>query len=200
MQQLREIRGISVAQLHSHGSSHIPAVGPKPSCLVLLSPKGTLGLEGCPAMGCSPHGRAGYGCWRIGCICFPLWEAEWWLPAGFLQFGEGAGSLARWAGGGMLGGQVVDWLGCPCTECLGQLPSWDQCLPHCCDLSPCPETSVHPAGLPIPPKNSWHQCLREPRLPGLCWYGWERSPPSSSSSSPGSTASTTRWVLPPALS
>lgn len=119
MQQLREIRGISVAQLHSHGSSHIPAVGPKPSCLVLLSPKGTLGLEGCPAMGCSPHGRAGYGCWRIGCICFPLWEAEWWLPAGFLRFGENAGSLARWAGGGMLGGQVVDWLGCPCTECLG---------------------------------------------------------------------------------
>lgn len=200
MQQLREIRGISVAQLHSLRSSCIPGVGPKPSCLMLLSPKGTLGLEGCHAMGCSPHGWARYSCWRIGCICFPLWEAEWWLPAEFLQFEEGAGSLAHWAGGGMLEGWVMAQLGCPHTAycCLGQLPLQDQFLPHYHDLSPCPETSVHPAGLPIPPKNSWHQHLREPRLPGLCWYGWERSPPSSSS--PGSAASTAHWVLPLALS
>lgn len=51
--------------------------------------------------------------------------------------------------------------------------------------------SLHP--------NSWPQCLREPELLGLCWYGWEQSPPSSSSS-PGSAASAASRVLPAALS
>lgn len=197
MQRLREIRGISASQVHSHGSSHIPSVGPKPSCLTLPGPQGTLGLEGCSAMGCSARGWAGYGCWRIRCVCFPLWEAERWLLAGFLWFGLALAASLGWRScWGMLGVRVTAWPGCPRTECccLGQLPLQDQCLPRCRDLSLCPETSVHPS----PQKNSWQQHLREPRLPGLCWHGWERSPPSSSS--PGSAASTTCWVLPLALS
>lgn len=49
------------------------------------------------------------------------------------------------------------------------------------------------------PPGPWLQCLREPGLQGLCWYGWERSPPSSSSS-PGSAASAACRVLPSSLS
>jgi len=99
------------------------------------------------------------------------------------------------AGRGFLGGRVAARLGCHRTG--GSCLAW--CLPRCHDLSPCPEASVCPAG-PAPHPNSWPQCLGEPGLPGLCWNGWERSPPSSFSSSPGNAASAACRVLPPALS
>lgn len=163
MQKLIEIRDISVlpssSRPHSRGLLYIPGVDPKPSHLGSLLARGPLGLEGCPGTGCSPCGQAGYGRQRIGCIYIFLSERQnGGCPQGFCwheEFGEGEGALACWAGGAasrwrvMLGRTGHGSARLPSHLVLLLSPA---AFEGCHDLSPCPEASVLPAGLPTPPK------------------------------------------------
>lgn len=137
MQKLIEIRDVSVLPSSSWPRSRellrIPGVDPKPSHLRSLLARGPLGLEGCPGTECSPRGRAGYGCRRMGCIYIFLSERQnGACPQGFCWhegFGEGEGTLARWVGGaasrwrGMLGGTGHGSAGLPSHQVLLLLPA-----------------------------------------------------------------------------
>lgn len=92
------------------------------------------------------------------------------------------------------------WPGCPRSQCccLGQLPLQDQCLPHCRDLSLCPETSVHPAGLPIPPENHGTSISGSPGCQGFVGMGGSRAlPPSPRPGAlPAPLAGCSLWLCP----
>lgn len=92
-------------------------------------------------------------------------------PQGFCwheEFGEGEGTLACWpeelpaAGGGCWGGQVTAQPGCPRTRC-----SCFRRLPLRAAMT-CSPALRHPSFLQgsQPPRNSWPQCLGEPKAAG----------------------------------
>lgn len=116
---------------------------PKPSCLTLLSPEGLWGWKDALPWGAQPVDGQDTAAGGSDAFVLLSVRQNGGCPQGFC--GLGWHWQPRWAGGCC--GRVMAWPGCPCTECccLGQLPLQDQCLPHCRDLSLCPETSVHPS-------------------------------------------------------